>query len=107
MNTSISQQFYLFKGDWYERFIELLDQPGKFVIWESLNKSKGHHLIIMQDAELSPSYCLEHRIWKTDEAVFDLFYKDKQRFYILHSNSAPAKNGEETGFAMFDQKMTG
>ena len=92
MNNGISGHFYLFKGDWYERFIELLDlvdPQQKFTIWEPLNRHKAYNLVIISGAALPGEYCFAHNFWKTDEKTFEDFYKDKINRFNIHSNYNP------------------
>ena len=91
MNASASRHFYLFKGDWYEKFIDLIDQVEKdqqqrFDIWEPQDKKRDHHLIVVYGTPLSEEYCLSDRIWKTDEKIFDSFYKCEVYKFNIHSS---------------------
>jgi len=92
MMNSSPKYFYLFKGDWYERFMDLidmmnLDKQQKFFIWEPLDRKKGHNLLITSGTELPEGYCLSNQIWKTDEQVFDSFYRNKSDQYNIHTNA--------------------
>jgi hypothetical protein len=75
MNNSSPKHFYLFKRDWYEKFIELIDmiridQQQRFVIWEPQDRNKEHNLIILYGTTLPDSFCFVRKIWKTNEHVF-------------------------------------
>ena len=91
MNNSSGIHFYLFKGDWYDRFIELIDiiennQREKFVIWEPQDKKNDYNLIIVYGKTLPNEYCLDKRIWKTDEKIFDTFYKPKINKFNIYGS---------------------
>ena len=81
--------FYLFKGDWYYRFIELIDlvdPQEKFSIWEAKNRYRGYNLVIISGAALPAEYCVANNIWKTDKKTFEDFYRDKITRFNIHSN---------------------
>jgi hypothetical protein len=91
MNNDSHQNFYLFRGNWYERFIELIDlvevsQRQLIAVWTPKDKTKKHNLIIVNGAELPQRYCLDKSIWKTDEKVFESFYRQKMNSYEVHDN---------------------
>ena len=89
MNNPMSRHFYLFKGDWYDRFVELIElihRPNKFTIWESQNRHKGYNIAIVSGEALPSAYCLDNNFWKTDEKTFEDFYKDKPQFFNIHNN---------------------
>ncbi len=91
MKNSSCKHFYLFKGDWYETFIELIDliertQQEKFFIWEPHDRKKDYNIIIVYGKTLPAEYCLDKRIWKTDEKVFDTFYKPKINKYNIYGS---------------------
>jgi hypothetical protein len=83
--------FYLFKGDWYKRYIEIahlveMEQKRLLAIWTPKDKSKNYNLLVLSDAELPQSYCFDNRIWKTDDTVFESFYRQKVRNYNVYIN---------------------
>ncbi len=83
--------YYLFKGDWYDIFFQLLDDiPSggvqKFDIWEPIDRHKEYNVIIVYRAPLSMDFCVSHKIWKTHEKIFDAFYRTKTYEYNIHSN---------------------
>jgi hypothetical protein len=89
MNNAVSSHFYLFKGDWYDRFIELIDlvdRQEKFSIWESQNRHKGYNIVIVSGKALPEAYCLDNNLWKTDEKTFDDFYRHKPERFNIHCN---------------------
>lgn len=90
MNTNSCKSFYLFKGNWSEKFVELNDQvearSQELAIWAPKDKTKNHNLIVVSGDELPPQYCLDKNIWKTDEAVFESFYEPKMDRYYIHRN---------------------
>jgi hypothetical protein len=99
MNNSSPKHFYLFKGGWYERFIDLMelmkiDQQQRFVIWEPQDRNKDHNLIILYGVDLPDYFCFLRQIWKTNESVFDAFYRQHIDRYNLHSNYNPGVNVE-------------
>jgi hypothetical protein len=101
MSTSISQYFYLFKGDWYDLFIDLIEfvtPQQKFTIWEPRNRAKDHNLVVVTGAALPLSYCLQKNIWTTNEQVFEDFYNQKPDQFNIHSNynGAPEENPTDT-----------
>jgi hypothetical protein len=103
MNTTNCKSFYLFKGDWYNRFIELLDLLGmhqqRFVILEPKDKTKEHNLIIVYGGPLQESYCFSRNIWKTEERIFDSFYKHKLEKFNVHSDFHPQSQTEQEEFS--------
>jgi hypothetical protein len=81
--------FYLFKGNCVSLFEELVEmlQPNRqqeFVFWESKDKTKDHSLIIVYGMPLADSYCYQRNIWKTDEKIFNSFYKPKVKQFKIH-----------------------
>lgn len=86
-----SKHFYLFKGDWCDKFIELIgiiqnNQQESFTIWEPQDKRKEYNLIIVSGTTLPDEYCLDKKIWKTDEITFDSFYKPKINQFNIYDN---------------------
>jgi hypothetical protein len=110
MNSSSSRHYYLFKGDWYEIFIDLLDiaqaDQQKFLIWEPQNKTKEHNLIVLVGGALSEEYCLKKRIWKTDEDVFDTFYWNKIDKFNMHGNYNPLPETEVTDESFLENQFS-
>lgn len=86
MNSSSSKHFYLFKGDWYEKFIELTERQQRFTILEPQDRNKDHNLLIVYDAPLPEAYSLNNNIWRTDEKIFNSFYKNKIDQFNIHGN---------------------
>lgn len=86
--TSCPLHFYLFKGNWSERFNELTEmlQPDNqqiFAIWEPKDKIRQYNLIVVYGMPLASSYCYENDIWKSDDKVFSGFYfPNKDRFTV-------------------------
>ena len=104
MNNSSSKQFYLFKGDWYDRFIELMDlvqknQQENFSIWEPQDKNKEYNLIIVTGRSLPEEYCFDKNIWKTDEKTFDSFYRPKIDKFNIYGNDNATTEIKEPGIA--------
>lgn len=90
MSTDTSKLFYLFHGNWQEKFAELSHtgndiKPGHVTIWTPKDKRKRHSLVVVSGCELPPSYCLNESIWKTDENVFESFYMKKTDNYNILS----------------------
>lgn len=88
MNTTPSNTFYLFKGNGKQKFVELNDvlapnNPRQIAVWTPKDKSKKHSLIVVKGDELPQHYCLDKRIWKTDEDVFECFYKQRMNNYSI------------------------
>jgi hypothetical protein len=90
MITTSSENFYLFKGNGYEKFVELNDvidigTPQQIAVWTPKDKSKKHNLIVVNGHELPQRYCFDKNIWKTDQNVFESFYKLKINDYNILS----------------------
>src|ERR1044071_9777234 len=83
-----SRYFYLFKGYWidhYDELKEMLDSPEqKISFWEPKDKNKEFTLLILYNTSLSDSFCYRRDIWKSDEEVFNSFYKNNQNNFIIH-----------------------
>jgi len=111
MNDSPPKHFYLFKGDWYEIFMELIDmihidQQQRFVIWEPQDRSKGHNLIILYGTTLPDSFCFVRGIWKTNEHIFDAFYRHNIDRFNLHSNYNPSANVEGSSALFLENQIS-
>lgn len=83
--------YYLFKGDWYSIFSRLLDdvtptEGRKFDIWEPVDKHKDYSVIIVYGVPLAMNFCIDNKIWKSHEKIFDAFYCNKKSEYNIHSN---------------------
>jgi hypothetical protein len=92
MNNPMSSHFYLFKGDWYDRFVELIElihRPNKFSIWESQNRHKGYNIAIVSGEALPSAYCLDNNFWKTDQKTFEDFYKHIPHRFNIYNNYNP------------------
>ena len=88
MSTTSPSSFYLFKGNGQQKFVELndtieTDNRRQIAVWTPKDKSKKHSLIIVKGDELPQHYCLDKNIWKTDENVFECFYKQKMNTYSI------------------------
>ena len=111
MNTQMSRHFYLFKGDWYDRFVELIDlvhRPHKFTIWESQNRHKGYNIAIVSGEALPSAYCLDNNLWKTDQKTFEDFYKHKPERFNIYDSYDPAavkSAGTENSVSRKDAKL--
>ena len=86
--------FYLFKGNCVSIFDDLVEmlQPNhqqKFVFWEPKDKTKDHSLIIVYGMPLADSYCYQRNIWRTDEKVFNSFYKSKMNQFKIRGCKEP------------------
>lgn len=97
MTTNFERHYYLFKGDWYDIFIQLLDlipsdNQHKFDIWEPQDKSKNHNVIIIYGSPLSTEYCHKNKIWSTHEKIFEAFYFPKMHEYNIHLNYYAKEN---------------
>ena len=111
MENPSPKHFYLFKGDWYDRFIELIDiirieQQQRFVIWEPLDKHKEHNLIVVYGAPLSDEFCFIRRIWKTNEHIFDAFYRHQIDQFNLHSSYNPVANVEGSSVLILENQIS-
>src|SRR5574338_120687 len=100
MSNLPATSYYLFKGDWYTVFFRLLDDHSpygdrKFDIWEPIDKHKDYNVIIVYGAPLSLSFCVNNKIWKTHEKIFDAFYGRKAYEYNVHSNYNSDKQENE------------
>ena len=88
MSTTSSNSFYLFKGNGQQKFLELNNavEPNnhrQIAIWTPKDKSKKHSLIVVGGDEFPQHYCLDKSIWKTDENVFEFFFKQKINNYSI------------------------
>jgi hypothetical protein len=95
MNSSSSKHFYLFKGDWYEKFIELSERQKRFTVLAPQDRNKDHNLLIVFDAPLPEAYSLNNNIWRTDEKIFNSFYKDKIGQFNIHESYNSATETEK------------
>lgn len=95
--------YYLFKGDWYTIFSHLLDdvtptEGRKFDIWEPVDKHKDYSVIIVYGVPLTMNFCVDNKIWKSHEKIFDAFYNNKESEYNVHSNyTSRNSEGEVSG----------
>lgn len=92
--------YYLFKGDWYAIFSRLLEditpaEGRKFDIWEPVDKHKDYSVIIVYGIPLPFDFCLDNKIWKSHEKIFDAFYSKKESEYNIHSNYSSGNAGNE------------
>lgn len=90
--NNLERHFYLSRGDWYDIFFQLLDsvphtEKSKFEVWEPVDKSKQYVVIVVYGTPLDEEYCLNNKIWKTHEKIFNAFYLPKLNEYNVHSNS--------------------
>jgi len=81
-----NKNFYIFKGDWNTRQTEIgqlvdISDRQLVAIWTPKDKSKHYSLMVVSGAEIPPSHCLDQRIWKTDQEVFESFYQQKLKNY--------------------------
>jgi len=106
MNSSSIKHFYLFKGDWYEKFIELIERQQRFVILEPQDKNKDHNLLIVFDAPLPEAYSLSNNIWRTDEKIFNSFYKDKIDQFNIHESYNSATETERASFPVPENQFS-
>lgn len=90
LNTS-SVFYYLFKGDWYDIFSRLLDDNTtignrKFDIWEPLDRHKDYNVMVVYGVPLTFNFCIDNKIWKSHEKIFDTFYCKRESEYNVHSS---------------------
>jgi len=86
-----NRNFYLFKGDWHKQLAQItglveMNKHRVLSVWTPKDKSKNYNLLVVHGAELPKEYCFEKTIWKTDDTVFESFYRQKARNYNVHVN---------------------
>jgi hypothetical protein len=65
-----------------------MNPKALLAVWTPKDRSKNYHLVIACGAELPQAYCIDKKIWKTNETVFDSFYRVKMRNYHIYIHSA-------------------
>ncbi|SRR6266496_1624756 len=99
MGISVSKYFYLFKGNWVDRFDELITIAQKikgqsFELWEPNDKTRKVSLLIVSGKSLSETYCLIKKVFETDEDTFSCFFQPCISDYHVHKfdNATEEKN---------------
>jgi hypothetical protein len=87
-SSSPGKHFYLFGGNWHERFNDLSALARKtegqvFELWEPVDKTKKFHMLVVSGQPLTDTYCLVRKIWKTDEQVFSGFFREELETFQL------------------------
>jgi hypothetical protein len=104
MERFLPKHFYLFKGNWLNRFDEITGQKEKvqyFELWEPKNKTRKVHLLIVSGKPLSETYCLVKKVFETDEDTFICFFQPYITDYHVHqfaATEAKAKSTENINF---------
>jgi len=96
MNRFLPTHFYLFKGNWLNRFDELISMVQKnegqyFELWEPKDKTRKVHLLVVSGKYLSETYCLIKRVFETDEETFACFFRPHMNDYHVHKFSQRAE----------------
>lgn len=82
MNQSNCKYFCLLKGNWQERFFELIEMfqvslHKKFAIGVPENLTNQYNRIIVYGISTPDEQCFSQNIPLTDEEIFNSYYKNK------------------------------
>lgn len=111
MNTSDCKYFCLLKGDWQERFFELIQMfqislHNKFAIGVPENLSSQYNNIIIYGVSSSKDSCDNDDKSLTDEEIVESFYKDTSTQLSRQNSYGTVSESEQLPVNFFENQFS-